>query len=57
MKEAASEVIDEQDGNHDTMVSVNGSGSGNCWRSHNGIMSAISVTTGKVLYVEVLGNY
>jgi len=57
MKQAAVEVIEEQDGNHDTMVSVDGSWQRRGHSSHNGIVSTISVTTGKVLDIEVMSNY
>ena len=57
MKQAADEVIEEQDGNHDTMVSVDGTWQRRGHSSHNGIVSAVSVVTGKVLDIAVLSNY
>jgi len=57
MRQVAAEVIDEQDGDHNTMVSVDGSWQRRGHSSHNGIVSAISVVTGKVLDIEVLSNY
>ena len=57
MKQAACEVIEKQDGDHNTMVSVDGSWQRRGHSSHNGVLSAIKVATGKVLDVEVLSNY
>ena len=50
-------VIEEPDGNYDTMVPVDGSRQhrGHC--SHNGIGSAFSVVAGKVMDLAVMSNY
>ena len=57
MKKATAEVIKKQDENQDTMVSVDGlwQHRGHC--SHNGIVSALSVVTGKVSDFEVMSKY
>ena len=39
------------------MVSVDGTRQRRGHNSHNGVVTAISVTTGKALDVEVLSNY
>ena len=57
MKQAAAEVIEEQEGIHDTTVSVDGTSQRRGHSSHNGIVSAISVVTGKVLDIVIKSNY
>ena len=57
MKQAACYVIEEQDGGHETMVFVDGSWQRRGHSSHNGVVSAINVATGKVLDVGALSNY
>ena len=57
MKQAAAEVIDQQDGIQDTMVSVDGTWQRRRYSSHNRVVSAISVTTGKALDLVMTSNY
>ena len=57
MKQAAAKVIDQRDGIHDTMVSVDGTWQRYGHSSHNGAVSVISVTVGEVLDNELLSNY
>ena len=57
MSQAASNVIEDQEGNCNTMVSVDGSWQRRGHSSHNGIVTAISVTTGKALDIEILTSY
>lgn len=57
MNQAAAEVIENQNGDIDTMVSVDGSWQRRGHSSHNGIVTAINVASGKVLDVEILTNY
>ena len=57
MSQAASNVIENQEGNCNTVVSVDGSWQRRGHSSHNGIVTAISVITGKALDIEILTNY
>ena len=57
MKQAAAEVIIEQDGIQDTMVSVDVTWQQLGNSSHNEAVSVVSATTVKVLDIEVLSNY
>ena len=57
MQRAAEESIEKQDGKRDTMVSVNGIWQRLDYNSHNGVVTAVSVLTGKALDIEILNNY
>ena len=56
IKQGAAEVIEKQDGNQDTMVSVDGSWQCRRHCSHNNIVSAVSVVTGKVLDIPAISS-
>ena len=55
--QAAVEVREEKDGIRDSMVSVDGFWQRRGHTSHNGLVTAISVSPGKALDIEILMNY
>ena len=57
MQRAAEELIEKQNGERDAMVSVDGTWQRRGYNSHNGVVTAVSVLTGKALDIEVLSNY
>ena len=55
MKKAAQELL-QQDG-EDVMVSIDGTWQKRGHNSHNGVVTAVSVVSGRALDIEVLSNY
>ena len=49
-------ILEDQDGHQDVMVSVDGTWQRRGRSSHNGVVTAISVVSGKALDIEILSN-
>ncbi|GFS59075.1 uncharacterized protein TNCV_69661 [Trichonephila clavipes] len=57
MAEAVREAVDENDGKRDLAVAVDGSWQKRGFSSKNGLVTVISVDTGKVIDVEVFSKH
>ena len=57
MQRVAQELLEDQGGDKDVMVSVDGTWQRRGHNSHNGAVTAFSVVSGKAFDVEVLSNY